>query len=71
MGDTADLLRRAEVQAFADLASPDEIAAAIPAFLALVREGRAPTPSASIVRAASRRERARELAMILADATKS
>ena len=70
-GDTADLLRRAEVQAFADLASPDEIAAAIPAFLRLVGEGSALTPPASIVRAASRQERTRELAMILAEATNS
>ena len=44
---------------------------AIPAFLTLVREGRAPTPPASIVHAASRRERARELATILAEATKA
>ncbi len=68
-GDTADLLRRTGVDAFADLASPDEIAAALPAFLALVREGRASTPAASTVHAASRAERARQLAALLADAT--
>jgi hypothetical protein len=69
-GDTARLLQRGGLQVFADLASAEEIAAAIPAFLALVREGRAAAPVADFVHAASRRERTRQFAILLANATK-
>jgi len=64
-GDTAGVARAAGLDTIARLDSVDEIEALLSRFIAAVRSGRAPLPSADYVARASRRERARELASLL------
>jgi glycosyltransferase involved in cell wall biosynthesis len=64
-GDTVAVLRSAGLDAFAALDSADEIAQALPAFLARVEAGRCAQPEPEAVRRASRRERTRVLAQRL------
>lgn len=68
-GDTAEVMRRAGVTSIATLSSAPEIAALIRWLLQALKSGDAPLPSAESVRAASRRERARELARLLDEAS--
>ena len=62
-GDTAAMLRGAGIGGAVRLESADEIAAALPPFLAEVNAGRAPLADAQAVRAASREARAGTLAL--------
>ena len=62
-GDTAAMLRGAGIGGAVRLESADEIAAALPPFLAEVNAGRAPLADAQAVRAASREARAETLAL--------
>jgi len=64
-GDTAATLRNAGLVSIARLDDADAIAAAIPAFIARVREGRESLASAEAVAASSREGRARSLAELL------
>lgn len=64
-GDTHAVLRTAGVSDFARLASTDEIAALLPAWVDRVRAGMATLPSAQAVADASRQGRARQLAALL------
>jgi hypothetical protein len=61
-GDTAGVLQRACVDTIAPLDSKEQIAQAVLRFTALLREGRAPIPSAKVIDKSSRRARTAELA---------
>ena len=61
-GDTAGALRSAGVDTIAPLDSTQQIAQAVLRFIALLREGRAPLPSAKVIVESSRRARTAELA---------
>lgn len=65
VGDTLAVLRAAGLAEAARLDSVDEIAAALPAFVAAVRDGTAARPREQAVRGASRQGRAVELAALL------
>jgi hypothetical protein len=66
-GDTAATLRAAGVDTIAALDSEEDIMQALIRFLSLVREGKAPLPSAAIVAAHSRHARSALLAQLLDD----
>ena len=65
VGDTADVVRAAGLDAIARLDSVDDIVALLRRFIASIRAGAAPLPAADYVAAASRRGRTRELATLL------
>jgi glycosyltransferase involved in cell wall biosynthesis len=64
-GDTAGAVRDAGIDMIARLGSVDEIEALLQRFMAAVRAGQAPLPSADHVARSSRRGRTRELAALL------
>jgi glycosyltransferase involved in cell wall biosynthesis len=64
-GDTASLLREAGIGSIARLDSAEEIAEEMASFLKRARRGEAATPTRRWIKAASRLERARELAELL------
>ncbi|MCC6509048.1 MAG: glycosyltransferase [Pirellulaceae bacterium] len=64
-GDTAGVLRQAELHDIARLNEVDEIALLLPVVVRAWRDGKAALPNASAVQAASRRERSKELVMLL------
>lgn len=65
-GDTSAVLRAAGIDAFAQLADSNDIARALPVFLARVRAGAVRPATVAVVRAASRHGRAEALARLLA-----
>jgi glycosyltransferase involved in cell wall biosynthesis len=64
-GDTAALMRLAAIDTVAALDDADAIAEALPRFLALAREGRAPLASPAFVQAQARAARTARLAALL------
>jgi len=68
-GDTASELRNAGVGAIARLDSTDDIAVALQEFVQAIEQGRAVLPEASGVARLERRERARDLASLLEQAS--
>jgi glycosyltransferase involved in cell wall biosynthesis len=64
-GDTAALMRLAAIDTVAALDDADAIAQALPRFLALAREGRAPLASPAFVQAQARAARTARLAALL------
>jgi glycosyltransferase involved in cell wall biosynthesis len=64
-GDTAALMRLAAIDTVAALDDADAIAQALPRFLALAREGRAPLASSAFVQAQARAARTARLAALL------
>jgi glycosyltransferase involved in cell wall biosynthesis len=64
-GDTAALMRLAAIDTVAALDDADAIAHALPRFLALAREGRAPLASSAFVQAQARAARTARLAALL------
>ena len=64
-GDTADVLRKAKLDAIARLDSADEIAHVLPRFVASVRAGHAALPDAAATQAASRKARSEAFAALL------
>ena len=64
-GDTAGVLRGANVDTIARLDSADEIAQTLPRFVAAIRAGRARLPDAQATRRASRRARSEAFAGLL------
>jgi glycosyltransferase involved in cell wall biosynthesis len=70
-GDTQAVLQAAGVRSFARLASADEIAGVLPAFVQAVREGIEPLPDAQHVASASREMRTRALADHLLQAVRA
>lgn len=64
-GDTAGVLHGAGVDAIARLDSAAEIAALLPVCVAAIRSGRSVMPDPAYVAGASRRARARQMAMLL------
>jgi hypothetical protein len=64
-GDTAALMRAASIDTVAALDDADAIAHALPRFLALAREGRAPLASRAFVQAQARAARTARLAALL------
>src|SRR5712692_668032 len=64
-GDTASLLRKADIQNIARLDSAEEIGIELRRFLDQTKHGEAALPSAAFVARASRSHRARELANLL------
>ncbi|WP_333844821.1 glycosyltransferase [Pelomicrobium sp.] len=67
-GDTANLLRRYHAGRVAPMESKEEIARALPQFLAGLAQGTLPVADAGEVKSASRFERTRELARVLDEA---
>ncbi len=65
VGDTADVIQRAGLDSIAPLDDPEAIAALLLRMVGELTAGTAPLPAPEAVRAASRRERARELAHLL------
>lgn len=66
-GDTAATLRAAGIDTIAALDSEEDIMQALPRFLSLLREGKAPLPPAAVVAAHSRHARSAVLAQLLDD----
>ncbi|MCD2519392.1 glycosyltransferase [Massilia sp. G4R7] len=64
-GETARVLGKAGCNDIAHIDSPDAIAAALERFLTCIAKGRAKVASEEVIRSASRRNRARELALVL------
>jgi hypothetical protein len=64
-GDATALLRRAGMDAMADLDSADQIEAMLPLFIESVRCGTAALPCRDVVRGAARHRRTQELARLL------
>ncbi len=65
VGDTADVLRRAGVSTIAPLDDARAIAALLRGLTGALRSGQLPLPTPESVHGASRRERARELSLLL------
>jgi hypothetical protein len=65
IGDTAEVVRAAGIDAIARLDSVDDTAALLRRLIPAIRAGTAPLPNADYVASASRRGRSRELAALL------
>jgi len=65
IGDTAEVVRAAGIDAVARLDSVDDTVALLRRLIPAIRAGTAPLPNADYVASASRRGRSRELAALL------